>query len=100
MTTVVFHFTDFDDYPGGNLPQSTMSAWVHDVKAFGADKIIMIDKTSFGIGRYYKHNDDSIILERYESLEECMDLYTDSKWIFLEYSMIGSWCSSILNIGR
>jgi hypothetical protein len=85
MVTAVFHFTDFDDYPGGDLPQSTMSAWVHDVKAFGVDKIIMIDKTSFGIGRYYKHSDEIIIFERYETLEDCMDIYPDSNWIFLEY---------------
>jgi hypothetical protein len=84
MVTVVFHFTDFDDYPGGDLPQSTMSAWVHDVKAFGADKIIMIDKTSYKIGNYYKHNDDTIAYERYESIEECMLHYSDSTWIFVE----------------
>lgn len=84
MVTVVFHFTDFDDYPGGDLPQSTMSAWVHDVKAFGADRIIMIDKTSYNIGLYYKHNDDSIIFERYESLEECMLMNSDSTWVFVE----------------
>jgi hypothetical protein len=84
MVTVVFHFTDFDDYPGGDLPQSTMSAWVHDVKAFGADKIIMIDKTSYGIGQYYKHNDESIIFERFESLETCMEHYSDLTWIFIE----------------
>lgn len=85
MVTTVFHFTDFDSYPGGDLPQSTMSAWVHNVKAFGVDKIIMIDKTSFGIGQYYKHTDETIIFERYETLEECMEIYKDSNWIFLEY---------------
>jgi tRNA(Leu) C34 or U34 (ribose-2'-O)-methylase TrmL len=84
MVTVVFHFTDFDDYPGGDLPQSTMSAWVHDVKAFGADKIIMIDKTSYRIGKYYNHNDDSILFERYETLEECMDMYPNDMWVFIE----------------
>lgn len=84
MVTVVFHFTDFDDYPGGDLPQSTMSTWVHDVKAFGADKIIMIDKTSYQIGNYYKHNDDSIIFQRYESLETCMDSNPDNTWVFVE----------------
>ena len=84
MITVVFHFTDFDDYPGGDLPKSTASAWVHDVRAFGADKIIMIDKTSFKIGQYYQHNDESIIFERYDSLEECMDAYKNENWVFIE----------------
>lgn len=84
MTTVVFHFTDWDDYPGGNLPKSIMSVWVHNVRAFGADRIIMIDKTRFKIGLYYEHSDDSILFERFETLEECMDAYPNDSWVFIE----------------
>ena len=84
MVTVVFHFTDWDDYPGGDLPKSTVSVWIHDVKAFGADKLIMIDKTSFRIGQYYQHSDDTILFERYDSLEECLEKYPDENWVFVE----------------
>lgn len=84
MVTVVFHFTDWEGYPGGDTPKNTMPVWVQDVTAFGVDRIIMIDKTTFKIGQYYVHAPDNIKFERYDSLEECMEKYPDGNWVFIE----------------
>lgn len=86
MVNIVFCFTDFDPNHGLESPKNYIKEWLQNSKVLGANKIIMIDRTEFKIGKHYKHNDSNILFEYYESLE---DLYntnnnSDSKWVFFE----------------
>jgi hypothetical protein len=84
MITVVFHFTDWDQYPGVENPQSMMYKWIHNSLAFDVYKLIMIDCSTYKIGQYYNHVTSDILFERYNSLEDAMNAYPDGNWVFIE----------------
>lgn len=84
MVKVVFHFTDWDQYPGTDNPQSIIYKWLHNSMSFGVDKIIMIDMSTYKIGQYYNHNRSDIEFERFSTLDEAMDKYSGDNWIFIE----------------
>lgn len=76
MITVVFHFTDWDNYPGTDNPQSLMHKWRHNSCALHVDKLVMIDSSTYKIGKYYNHTSSDISFERFETLDDFLNQYT------------------------
>jgi len=84
MIAVVFFFEDVTANIASGIPEATVERWVYSAKFLGADKLIMIDKTTFRIGQYYRHADSEIEFERFERLEEAEAVHPDAAWVFLE----------------
>lgn len=68
MVTVVFHLTDWVAYPGTDNPQSLMHTWLHNCAGLGVDKLVMIDTTTYKLGKYYKHTITDIDFELVDDL--------------------------------
>jgi len=84
MVTILFHLTDFDPLYGLESPKNYINEWMQIAKAFGVDKIIMIDRTQFKLGKYYNHRSSDIGYEYYETLENSYDVHKDKNWVFFE----------------
>lgn len=90
MVGVLFHLTDWEQYPGTDNPQNTIKQWFQHAMAFGVDTVIMVDETTYKIGQYYKHNRSDIDFKRYESLDECIEDNETINFVFLELKDIAS----------
>ena len=84
MVSVLFHLTDWQQYPGVDNPQSIMHQWIHNCKSLGVDRLIMIDSTTYHIGQYYNHVSSDILFKRYTTLDECINDNIGENFIFLE----------------
>lgn len=86
MVTIIFHMTDWEQFPGSDNPRSQMNNWCQNIKAFGVNKLVMIDKTEFKLGQYYKHDDLDLIFERYDSISDYFINYPieTNNYVFLE----------------
>jgi hypothetical protein len=84
MVTVIFHLTDWEQHPGLDNPRSQMFQWLQNLKAFGVNKLVMIDETTFKVGTYYQHSDEEIEFELATDLNEYLNkLNTDQEIIVL-----------------
>lgn len=84
MITVLFHLTDFDPIYGIENPRTYLNQWIQTIKAFGVEKLILIDNTEFKLSNYYTHRDSTFLFEKYNSLDEAINLYQSNSWIVLE----------------
>lgn len=86
MITVVFHLTDFDPTYGIPSPQNHIHEWIQTCNAFGVDNLIIVDKTQFKIGQYYRNNSFGIDLKVFDSVDEYYNFANNGQqeWVFFE----------------
>jgi len=100
MITVVFHLTDWEQFPGMDNPRSQMYVWLLNAKGLGADKLVMIDKTKMSIGNYYKHEDAEVLFEKFDRVEDFLDTLPDeTEKVILEVPRGESTCQEVKTLG-
>jgi len=58
--------------------------WRETVKVFGADTLIMIDRTTSDVGHRYKFMDDSMTFHKCTNINEALNLYPNAEVILIE----------------
>jgi hypothetical protein len=65
-------------------PRTYLNQWIQNIKAFGVDRLIIIDNTEFKLSNYYTHRDSTFLFEKYNTLEECLEIHSGEMWVVLE----------------
>ena len=84
MTTLVFHFEDYNlNLYSGRSP-GDIDLWRTTAKNLGCTTLVMVDLSTGEIGLNYTHSDEDIEFVRVSSLDDALALRPDATQIFLE----------------